>query len=182
MLDQEAHFNPSGRFIATISAADQTYVVPGCPKPAAFGVVVQYEEDGELNEYDCQPVGANIADENEAFVLAVKHLLSCSGGRSHITLRSSSDYIVKTLNGWLSSWKANGWRKSDGKPPEYLLAWIEIDRLMNEQQIFIEAVHVRKAQAARDPAFRFAKELAVGERDIHGRKIGAPLAGFGPIE
>lgn len=178
----QVSFNPSGRFIATIAATDQKYVVRNTPKPAAFALVIQCEEDGEIDEFDGQPVHADEADENEAFASAVKHLLDCSDERSQITLRSGSAYIVDTINKHLTSWKANGWRKSNGKPPEYVSVWIEIDRLINEKGIFVEAVHMKKARMARDFAFLFAKELAVGERDIHGRKIGAPLSGFGPVD
>lgn len=182
MFNPDERFNPSGRFIATIAATDHKYVVPNTPKPAAFGVVVQYEVDGAIDEFDSQPVQTDDADENEALVLAVKHLLDRSDERSQITLRSSSAYIINTIKEHLASWKANGWRKSNGKPPEYVSFWIEIDRLMDKKGIFVEAVHVRKAQTVKDLAFLFAKELAVGERDIHGRKIGAALSGFGPAD
>lgn len=171
-------FNPSGQFIATIAATDHKYVVPNTPKPAAFGVVIQYKHGGEIEEFDSQPVQADEADENEALVLAVKHLMESSSEHSHVTLHSSSAYIVNAINRDMASWKARGWLKSNGKPPKYLSAWVEIDRLANERSIFVEASHVKKGVAAKDQAFLFAHELATGARDIHGRKIGAPLSGF----
>lgn len=176
----EKPFSPSGRFIATIAATDQNYAVRGAPKPAAFGVVIQGDADGAIQDFDFQHVQADNADENEALVLAVKHLLDCSDEGARMTLRSSSTYIVDTIKEYLASWKAKGWRKSDGKPPEYLSSWIEIDRMIDEKGIFVEAVYVEKAQTEKDWAFLLAKDLAVGERDIHGRKMGAPLSGFNP--
>lgn len=45
--------------------------------------------------------------------------------------------------------------------------------MIDEKCTFVEAVYVEKAQTEKDSAFLLAKDLAVGERDIHGRKIGA---------
>jgi ribonuclease HI len=175
----EKPFNPSGRFIATIAATDQKYVVYNAPKPAAFGVVILAVEGGAVIAKDSQPVPSESADENEALVLAVHHLLRCSDAKSRFQLRSSSTYIVETINERLANWKAKGWLNNQGKTPSYIKHWIEIERLMDDKSITIEAVHVNKDLAARDLAFQYAKELAIEARDIHGREIGSPLSGFG---
>lgn len=175
-------FSPGGEFIATIAGTDQKRIFSTDNKPAAFAICIQDEENGEIIEQDCRPVPVDVSDENEALVLSVRHLLNLCNERSKITLRSSSTYIVDTINKYLASWKANGWLNNQGESPKYPEHWKEIDRLKNEKALFIEAVHVKKAYAAKDTAFQFARELATGERDIHGRKIGAPLAGFDPLE
>lgn len=98
----EKPFNPSGRFIATIAATDHKSAMPNTAKPAAFGVVIQGDADGAIQEFDFQHVQADNADENEALVLAVRHLLDCSDEGAQITLRSSSTYIISTIKEYLA--------------------------------------------------------------------------------
>lgn len=42
---------------------------------------------------------------------------------------TDSRYVVDGVTKWVSGWKKRGWKKSDGKAPENLNLWKEIDEL-----------------------------------------------------
>lgn len=42
---------------------------------------------------------------------------------------TDSKYVVEGMNQWISGWKARGWKKADGKAPENLELWQELDSL-----------------------------------------------------
>lgn len=43
------------------------------------------------------------------------------------TIYSDSEYCVSGYTKWLKGWKAKGWKKSDGKPPEHVDLWKRAD-------------------------------------------------------
>ncbi len=52
-----------------------------------------------------------------------------------IIIHTDSQYIIKGATRWLRGWKANGWRKADGKPVLNQDLWLEIDRLIQGRKI-----------------------------------------------
>ncbi|MBY0517369.1 MAG: ribonuclease HI [Bacteriovoracaceae bacterium] len=48
-----------------------------------------------------------------------------------ILLFTDSKYVVDGMNQWVPGWKARDWKKADGKPPENLSLWQELDSLKN---------------------------------------------------
>jgi ribonuclease HI len=49
----------------------------------------------------------------------------------HVFLYSDSRYVLNGMDQWMVNWKKNGWKKSDGKTPENLNYWQELDLLMH---------------------------------------------------
>lgn len=45
-----------------------------------------------------------------------------------ITVFCDANLIPNAMNGWLAKWKANGWRKSGGKPAENRDLWERLER------------------------------------------------------
>ena len=46
-----------------------------------------------------------------------------------VLLFTDSKYVVDGLNQWVPGWKARGWKKADGKAPENLELWQELEQL-----------------------------------------------------
>lgn len=42
---------------------------------------------------------------------------------------SDSKYVVEGITSWVNGWKARGWKKADGKSPENMELWMELDTL-----------------------------------------------------
>lgn len=60
--------------------------------------------------------------------------------RCAVTLYSDSRYLVDAINqGWLDSWRKNGWRRGKEELKNADL-WKEIDRLLREHEVTLEWV------------------------------------------
>ncbi len=60
--------------------------------------------------------------------------------RCAVTLYSDSRYLVDAINqGWLDSWRKNGWRRGKEELKNADL-WKEIDRLLGEHEVTLEWV------------------------------------------
>ncbi len=46
-----------------------------------------------------------------------------------VLLFTDSKYVVDGINSWVPGWKARGWKKADGKAPENLELWQELEAL-----------------------------------------------------
>lgn len=65
-----------------------------------------------------------------AFHQLEQHLLSHPFVHpSPMLLFTDSKYVVDGINQWVPGWKARGWKKADGKSPENLELWVELDDL-----------------------------------------------------
>jgi ribonuclease HI len=164
--------------IVTIVAIDQKCALPRVPIPAAFAIAIQLEPEGEIVWQDTKEVPKDVSDHNEALVLAVLHAVKTLPEWISPELRTTSEYIVKTLKSYLSNWKKNDWRNSEGKSPKYLDSWKQIDSLTQQKNIRFIPEHVKKREAEKSLVFKFLEVLATKTRDEHGQSIGAPLSGF----
>jgi ribonuclease HI len=104
----------------------------GNPGPGAWGAVAQLKAD----EFLFQKSGVEFNTTNNKMELtgAIEGLKSVLDNfddysTSDILLVSDSKYVVDGLKSWVSGWKKRGWKKSDGKPPENLELWKELDQL-----------------------------------------------------
>ncbi len=52
-----------------------------------------------------------------------------SDHESPVFVYSDSKYVIEGIEKWVSGWKARGWKKADGKEPENLNLWRELDQL-----------------------------------------------------
>lgn len=55
---------------------------------------------------------------------------------------SDSKYVIDGITSWVSGWKARGWKKADGKTPENVELWQELDQL-NHQFANIKYIWVK---------------------------------------
>lgn len=59
-----------------------------------------------------------------------------------VTLTSDSKYLTDAINqGWLESWKKNGWKKADRKPVLNVELWERIDKLLKIHTVRFVWVH-----------------------------------------
>ena len=49
-----------------------------------------------------------------------------------IVLVSDSKYVLDGMSKWVSGWKKRGWKKADGKVPENVELWKELDQLNHD--------------------------------------------------
>ena len=66
-------------------------------------------------------------------VFAIIQGLAALKERCNVTIYSDSAYAVNAIeNGWLDSWKRNGWRTGDKKDVKNVDLWHDLSLRMNE--------------------------------------------------
>lgn len=137
-IPEEAETNaelPVPAEIANEPATIALYSDGGCrgnPGPGSFAYVVQNHE------------GKVLAEGVEFEVHTTNNKMELSGpirGLSDlkdvlpeplltkVKVITDSKYVVDGMKSWVQGWKARGWKKADGKAPENLELWQELDRV-----------------------------------------------------
>ena len=103
----------------------------GNPGPGGYGTVLIYKDKiKELSE------GFSETTNNRMELLSVIVGLRCLKEKCHVDIYSDSKYVVEAINqGWLLSWQANNWRKSDKKEVKNVDLWKELIEEMNKHEI-----------------------------------------------
>lgn len=95
-----------------------------------YGIVLEYGE--HKKELYAGEVGTtNNIQELKGVINALKAIKTT---HIPIELYCDSTYVVDGINQWVAGWKKRGWKKSDGKTPENLELWKELDRLVAIQK------------------------------------------------
>jgi len=169
-------------FVATVFALDQRTLLRLTAVPAAYAIAFQHDEAGQIVDLRSAPVEAVVSSQNEGLILATLQVITLSPNSAAIKLRTSGKFIVDGLNVDRHRWKRDGWKKSNGKDLTRADCWKEIDSLIIAKKLNVEGYHVPSREAEGDFVFEVLRTLATGERDKHGREIGAPLSGFSSEE
>lgn len=110
----------------------------GNPGPGAWACVAQDESGGIVFE-SCgfEVRTTNNKMEIQAVIGAFQQLENYLMDHpltqfSPMMLFTDSKYVVDGLNTWVVGWKSRGWKKADGKAPENLEQWQELESLKNK--------------------------------------------------
>jgi len=118
---------------------------------AGWGAVLTNPE-GDFLELAGPVPQAEPQTNSRAELMALVEALERCTKPAPIILYTDSEYIAKACNGWLESWKAKGWRKSDRKPPEHLDLWQRLDLLLQEKDVSVRWVKGHSGDAGNDRA------------------------------
>jgi ribonuclease HI len=110
----------------------------GNPGPGSWAVVVQ----NYLGEFVLKSSGVDIPTTNNKMELegAIRGLRGLvdkfvedgfSQSNEPVFVYSDSKYVIEGIEKWVLGWKSRGWKKADGKAPENLELWKELDALKN---------------------------------------------------
>lgn len=131
----------------------------GNPGPGGWGAVLRYNNiEKELSG------GEKETTNNRMELTAVISALSALKEPCEVTLTTDSKYVCDAvLQGWVYSWKSNGWRKSNKKPALNIDLWEELLRLLEVHKV--EFVWVKGH--AGHPENERCDKLAVIETEKH---------------
>ena len=103
----------------------------GNPGPGGYGAILEY--GGRKKELS----GGYVETTNNRMeLMAVIKGLDALKEPCDVTVISDSKYVTDAINkGWVYSWEANGWRKSDKKPALNVDLWECLLALMDEHQV-----------------------------------------------
>jgi ribonuclease HI len=80
---------------------------------------------------------------NQMELQAVISGLEALKRRSHVTVITDSTYVAKGAAEWLPGWKANNWRRREGKswkPVKNEALWRQLDELLAKHDVEFELV------------------------------------------
>ena len=76
-----------------------------------------------------------------------------------VTVVSDSKYVCDAINqNWLTSWKAKGWKKSDGKPVLNPELWKELDLLLAKHKVTFQWIKGHAGHPFNEECDRIAVE------------------------
>jgi len=104
----------------------------GNPGPGGWGLVVVREQDGK-GAPGTEIIGGSLHTTNNvmemtAVVKALEHIATFVE-QVPVVVLSDSKYVIDGMNGWMESWKKNGWKTSTRKPVKNQELWQRLDEL-----------------------------------------------------
>lgn len=112
----------------------------GNPGPGGWAFILRHPASGkEIVQSGAEPNTTN----NRMELLAVVRGLEQLKRPTYVELLTDSVYVGKGLSEWLARWKANGWRRREGRGWAAVKnedLWRELDRLLAEHELVYTAV------------------------------------------
>jgi len=113
----------------------------GNPGPGGWAFILRHVASGkEMEESDGEPETTNNKMELTAVIRGLQQL----NQPCRVELYSDSTYVGKGLSEWMPRWKANGWKRREGKKLKPLAnedLWRQLDELLAKHDV--EFHHVR---------------------------------------
>lgn len=133
----------------------------GNPGPGGWGaILVAGELEKELS--GGEPSTTNNRMELSAAIAA----LSALKYPCEVTLTSDSKYLTDALNkGWLDSWRARGWKKSDKSAVLNVDLWEELCRLLEVHKVTFVWVHGHAGHPYNERCDALATAFADSQKD-----------------
>ncbi|MBQ3389236.1 MAG: ribonuclease HI [Thermoguttaceae bacterium] len=102
----------------------------GNPGPGGWGFIMEHPESGKRL---ARSGGEVQTTNNRMELMAVIEGLSALKQPCRVEVVSDSAYVLNGLSSWMKSWKANGWRRREGKTWKEVKnvdLWQRLDELM----------------------------------------------------
>ena len=129
----------------------------GNPGPGGWAYLLQHPATGKEIEHSG---GERETTNNRMELAAVIEGLSALKTSSRVQLFTDSVYVGKGISEWMPKWKANGWRRKEGKrmvPVKNEDLWRRLDELLQTHQVH----YTRVAGHSGHPENDRVDELAV---------------------
>ena len=128
----------------------------GNPGRGGWGAILVYEgREKELSG------GEKETTNNRMELSAVIAALSALKEACEVTLTTDSQYVVNAIEkGWLSSWKKNGWRKSDKSAVLNVDLWKELDGLLAKHKVSLVWVRGHNGHSYNERCDKLATDFA----------------------
>ena len=122
----------------------------GNPGPGGWAFILRHPASGKELE---QSGGEAETTNNRMELTAAVKGLEALKQRAKVELLTDSVYVGKGMSEWLPKWKANGWRRKDGKklvPIANEELWRELDKLLAKHEVRYTRVAGHSGHAEND--------------------------------
>ena len=126
----------------------------GNPGPGGWAFILRHPASGKELE---RSGGERQTTNNRMELCAVVYGLEALKRKSQVELFTDSVYVGKGLSEWLPKWKANNWRRREGKPVKNDDLWRRLDELIGQHQV----TYTRVAGHSGHPENERCDQLAV---------------------
>lgn len=104
----------------------------GNPGPGGYGVILVYRGTEK-----CLSAGFEETTNNRMELMGAIAGLEALREPCEAEIVSDSKYLCDAINrGWLSDWKARGWKKADKKPVLNVELWQRLDALLEQHKVY----------------------------------------------
>jgi ribonuclease HI len=107
----------------------------GNPGPGGWAYLLKHPGTGSAKEASG---GAAMTTNNQMELQAVISGLQALNRRSQVEVVTDSVYVAKGCQEWLRNWKANDWRRREGKkwkPVKNVELWQTLDQLLSDHDV-----------------------------------------------
>lgn len=107
----------------------------GNPGPGGWAFILRHPSSGKEIE---RSGGDRDTTNNRMELQAVIEGLSALKKSSYVDLTTDSQYVGKGISEWMANWKANGWRRREGKswkPVKNAEQWQQLDELLSKHEV-----------------------------------------------
>lgn len=107
----------------------------GNPGPGGWAYILRHPASGTEKEASG---GEACTTNNQMELQALIAGLEALKGRSEVEVVTDSTYVAKGCTEWLRGWKANGWRRREGKswkPVKNVEHWQRLDELLAQHRV-----------------------------------------------
>ncbi|MCD7059293.1 ribonuclease HI [Pelagibacterium xiamenense] len=102
----------------------------GNPGPGGWGAILQY--GGTTKELKG---GAPLTTNNQMELTAAIEALNALKRPCTVEIYTDSQYVKNGINGWLFSWKKNGWKTAAKKPVKNVELWQALDAAVSRHTV-----------------------------------------------
>lgn len=132
----------------------------GNPGPGGWGFILRHKATKkELVDSEGAPNTTN----NQMELTAVIKGLEALKRDCHVELYSDSVYVGKGMSQWMKNWKANGWKRREGrqmKPIKNEELWRRLDQLLARHEVTFYHVKGHSGHPENERCDRLAVEAA----------------------
>ena len=133
----------------------------GNPGPGGWGCILKHPATGTEKELSG---GLAETTNNQMELQAVISGLDALTTRSQIEVVTDSEYVAKGCTQWMPGWKANGWRRREGKkfkPVKNEEYWRKLDALLQQHAVRFTVVKGHSGHEENERCDELAVEAAL---------------------
>jgi ribonuclease HI len=133
----------------------------GNPGPGGWAYILRHRATGRQKEGSG---GAALTTNNQMELQALIEGLSALKCRSEVEVVTDSTYVANGAREWMPAWKANGWRRREGKawkPVKNVEHWRRLDELLGRHVVRFKIVRGHSGHAENERCDELAVAAAL---------------------
>jgi len=134
----------------------------GNPGPGGWACILKHPSTGSEKELSG---GLEETTNNQMELQAVISGLAALRSRSDVEVVTDSEYVAKGCTQWMKGWKANNWRRREGKkfkPVKNEEFWRKLEELLQQHKVRFTVVRGHSGHPENERCDELAVEAAVG--------------------